>query len=398
MRLGYAHFASNRDRYATPRAGTPALADAILPWRVVDEPPPPPVPPKREPSARARPAASSSGGQVPKRVTPWLLRRVNTSASLSQAAQAAQVQVTRDRLPQKASSIADIKGSPPKPPPLPPSYQQLQVRPSEESFRVVVPPPRQSKDNVAKTANHPVVVSSFQVLVHTPSKPTLADRSAKARKAPSSHSRAPSPQPSFGSIREDRLCRGAAAASTARRPARLPKPAQPPGYHYPEPFPAAPPPYREESSPPSGRSRSLPRSRKHSSPFEKEAPLPALPDHPPLSASAVSRIQAAYKVSNQFGDAVKRQEVRLAIPTFNHTAPVSAFIPHAGQRYMTAAEIDSHRKAKQRMNRSPRDHDANQRTLSKPRSYGEVNSSESRRRAASANSGRGNHDTKSRIR
>src|SRR6267142_2303000 len=274
------HLASNRDCYATPRAGNPVFADAILPWRVVDEPPPPPVPPKHEPSARARPAASSSGGQVPKRVTPWLLRRVNTSASLSQDARV-QVQVTRDRLPQKASSIADIKGSSPKPPPLPPSYQQLQVRPSEESFRVVVPPPRQSKDNVAKTASHPVVVSSFQVLVHTPSKPTLTDRSAGARKTPSSHS--PSPQPSFGSIREDRLCRGAAAASTARRPARQPKPAQPPGYHYPESFPA-PPPYREKSSPPSGRSRSLPRSRKHSPAFEnlKEAPLPALPDHPPL--------------------------------------------------------------------------------------------------------------------
>jgi hypothetical protein len=368
----------DRDCYATPRAGTPVFADAILPWRVVDEPPPPPVPPKHEPSARGRPAASSSGGQVPKRVTPWLLRRVNTSASLTRDAMV-QVQVTRDRLPQKASSIADIKGSSPKPPPLPPSYQQLQVRPSEESFRLVVPPPRQSKDNGAKTANHPVVVSSFQVLVHTPSKPTLTD---------SSHS--PSPQPSFGSIREDRLCRGAAAASTARRSARQPKPAQPPGYHNPESFPA-PPPYREKSSPPSARSRSLPRSRKHSLAFEnlkKEAPLPALPDHPPLSASAISRIQAAYKVSNQFGDAVKCQEVRLAVPTSSYTASASAFLPHAGQRYMTAAELDSHRKAKQRMDKSPRDHDAPQRTLSKPRSYGEVISSESRWRAASANSGR----------
>lgn len=384
MRLGYAHLASNRDRYATPRAGTPVFADAILPWRV-DEPPPPPVPPKHEPSARARPAASSSSGQVPKRVTPWLLRRVNTSASLTREARV-QVQVTRDRLPQKASSIADIKGSSPKPP----SYQQLQARPSEESVRVIVPPPRKSKDNVVKPASHPVLVSSFQVLVHTPSKSTLADRSAEARKAPSSHS--PSPQPSFGSIREDRLCRGAAAASTARRPARQPKPAQPPGYNYPEPSPA-PPPYREKSSPPSGRSRSLPRSRKHSTAFEnsKEAPLPALPDHPPLSASAVSRIQAAYKVSNQFGDAVKSQEVRLAIPTFNHTTSASAFIPHARQRYMTAAELDGHRKAKQRTDMSPRDHDVHPRTLSKPRSYAEVNSSESRRRAASANSGRGKH-------
>jgi hypothetical protein len=297
---------------------------------------------------------------------------VKTSASLSQDAR---VQVTHDRLPQKAWSVADIKGSSPKPPPLPPlppAYQQLQGRPSEESFRVVVPPPRQSKDNVAKTATGSVVVSSIQVHVHTPSKPSLPNRSAEVRKAPSSHS--PSPQPSFGSIREDRLCRRVAATSATRRPAQQPKPAQPPGYHYPEPFPA-PPPYRaspEERPPPSSRSRSLPRSRKHNPTFERETPLPALPDHPPLSASAVSRIQAAYKVSNQFGDAVMRQEVRLAIPTQDHTAPLPPFIPRAGQRYMSAAELDSHRKARQRTNKSSRCHDAHQRILSKPRSYGEV--------------------------
>jgi hypothetical protein len=298
------------------------------------------------------------------------------------------MQVTRDRLPQKASS-ADVKGLSPKKPPLPPSYQRqrLQVRPSEENFRIVVPPPRQSKDTAAKTANGSVVVSSIEVLVHTPSKPVLPDKSAQARKAPSAHS--PSPQPSFGSICEDRLCRG--AASAARRPARQPKPAQPSGYPYPGPSLPAPPPYREENSPPSGRSRSLPRSRKHSPAFERDAPLSALPDHPTLSASAISRIQAAYKVSNQFGDAVKRQELRLAIPSLAHAPPVPAPIPRAGQRYLSVTELDSHRKARQRMDKSSRDHDAYQRTLSKPRSCGEVRSGESRRRAASANSGRGNH-------
>jgi hypothetical protein len=241
------------------------------------------------------------------------------------------------------------------------------------------------------------VVSSIQVLVHTPSKPVLPnDKSAQARKAPSSSSssQTPSPQPSFGNIREDRLCRGAAAAaSAARRPARQtkPTPAQSPVHHYPGPSSPAPPPYREESLPPSSRSRSLPRSRKHSPAFETNAPLPSLPDHPPLSASALSRIQAAYKVSNQFGDAIKQQELRLAIPSPDYIPPVPASIPRAGQRYLTAAELESHRRTRQRMDLSSRGLDAYQRTLSKPRSCGEVRSCESRRRVASANPGRSNH-------
>jgi len=393
----------NRDPYyATPRAGTLDCADAILPWRVED-PPPPPVPPKRrEPSAR--PAAAQA--DVPKRVTPWLLRRVKTPA-------AQDAHVTHDRhLP--PSSSANVRQSPaPAPAAKPPSYQQQQQQqqpppphhPREETFRVV--PRQQSKDDsvAVKAANRPVVVSSIKVLVHTPSKPALPDKPdrSEAWKAPSS-SRFPTPQPSVGSLHEERR---RPAAATAPRPTRPPlpqaKPSHPPSYHYPEPFPA-PPPYRvspEESSPspPSGRSRSLPRSRKHSPAFQKDAPLPALPSHPPLSASAMSRVQAAYKVSKQFGDAVMQQEARLAIPRTDYIppVPVPASTPRTARRFMSAAELDSHRKARLRGDKSSREQEARQRALSKPSFYSERYAGESRQRATSANSGRGYNDTKSRI-
>ena len=357
---------SNRDRCATPRAGTLDCVDAILPWRVVDDPLPPPVPPKREISARSPAEGYARAAEVPKRVTPWLHRRVKTPVPSQDP------QVTgHHRLPEKASS-GDVKGYSVSP--KPPSYRsQLQVRPSEESFRVL---PSKSTDNLAKTA----VVSSIQVLVHTPAKPALVNKIDRheARKAPSDHS--PTPQPSIGSFHEaTRSRRGVALAPSLTR---LPKQTQPPSY--PGPIPA-PPPYRaspEESSLHSGRSRSLPRSRKHSSrsALEKEVPpLPALPDHPQLSASAVSRIQAAYKVSNEFGNAVMRQEVRLAIPSPEHMAPVPAPTPRVARHFMSAAELDTHRKAKRR------EHEARQRTMSKPSFSVERPSGQSRQRATSAN-------------
>jgi len=392
---------SNRDRYATPRAGTLDFVDAILPWRVVDDSLPPPVPPKGEVSARSPPAEGAArDAEVPKRVgvTPWLHRRVKTPPAVSSHSQDT-TQVTRNhhRLPGKASPD-DVKGSFASP--KPPSYQhQLHVRPSEESFRVVVPQPLYSKStsSLAKPATsrpQPVVLSSIQVLVHTlaKAKPTLVNKidGHEAREAPSTH--APTPQPSIGSFHESRSRRGVAATPSLSH-TRLPKQTQPPSY--PVPFPA-PPPYRaspEESSlhSDSGRSRSLPRSRNHSSrsALEKEAPLPALPDHPRLSASATSRIRAAYKVSNEFGNAVMRQEVRLATPSPEHMAPVPVPTPRVARHFMSAAELDSHRKGKQR------EHEARKRTMSKPSFSVELSSGQSRQRATSTNSGRGNRDMKS---
>jgi hypothetical protein len=63
--------------------------------------------------------------------------------------------------------------------------------------------------------------------------------------------------------------------------------------------------------------------------------------------------------------------------------------PRVALRFMSAAELDSHRKGKQR------EHEARQRAMSKPFSSVELSSGQSRQRATSANSGRGNRDMKS---
>lgn len=427
--------------------------DAVLPWRFED-PLPPPVPPKNDLKATIPKA-------IPERVTPWLLRRVKAP-------------VTR-AIPTTQKASADVRGSP-KPPAYAYHAVQQQVRPSEERLGAVRPSPPPSGDNVAIPAGRPVTPAPQQVQPRTPPKPAVVDRSARseAQRAPTLHSASPSPQPqpSIRSAHEERSRpRTAAPLRTAVLPERAPLPS----YHSAEPFPA-PPPYRasaEDSHAKSGRSRSLPRSRKHSSAFEKD-PLPPLPNHPPLSSSAVSRVQAGYKISKEFGDAVMRQEVRVAIPTPDHTRldpeptplsgsavsriqagykvskefgdavmrqevrvaiptpdhtkldpassqpPLSSsavsriqagykvskefgdaimrqevrmaiptpdhdFTPtlRAGRRFMSASELQSFRKAKQRTDRGPLEHEARHRTSSKPSSRVERCSGDSRQRAAS---------------
>jgi hypothetical protein len=415
-------FCIDRDRYATPRAGTFDCVDAVLPWRFEEPLPlPPPVPPKSD--LKARPAAAA----IPERVTPWLLRRVKTP-------------VTRATTQQKAS--ADIRGSP-----KPPAYHhhhhavQQQIHPSEERLEIVP----QSGGNVAIAANsHPVIQrSAVQVHPHTPPKPAVAERSAtprsEAQRVPTPHSG--SPQSSIRTAHEEKT--RPTRAAVPLRPA-LSERAHLPSYHSAEPFPA-PPPYRaEDSYPTSIRSRSLPRSRKHGPALGKEASLPPLPSHPPLSSSAVSRIQAGYKVSKEFGDAIMRQEVRMAIPTPiptpGHTKldpttfpplPSHPQLPNSavsriqagykvskefgdaifrqevrmaiptpdhldsaptqrvGRRFMSASELQSHRKAKQRTDKSSPEQEVRQRTSSKPSSHVERRSGDSRQRAASTHSGRG---------
>lgn len=114
-----------------------------------------------------------------------------------------------------------------------------------------------------------------------------------------------------------------------------------------------------------------------------------VPDHtkldpassqPPLSSSAVSRIQAGYKVSKEFGDAIMRQEVRMAMPTPDHDFEQT---PRVGRRFMSASELQSFRKAKQRTDKGSLEHEARQRTSSKPSSRVERCSGDSRQRAAS---------------
>jgi hypothetical protein len=444
--------------------------DAVLPWRF-EEPLPPPVPPKSDLKARAA-AAIPIPKAIPERVTPWLLRRVKAPVTRGTT------QMTTHSPQQKAS--ADVRGSPKPPAYVYHAVQQQQIRPSEERLGIVPPP--QSGDNVAIPASRPVTPAPQTAHPHTPPKPAVADRSTRSRseaqRAPTLPSSSPQPQPSIRSAHEERSrSRTAAPLRNAVLPERVPLPS----YHSAEPFPA-PPPYRasaEDGYPNSGRSRSLPRSRKHGSAFEKD-PLPPLPSHPPLSSSAMSRIQAGYKISKEFGDAIKRQEVRIAIPTPEHTrldpepTPLSgsavsriqagykvskefgdavmrqevrvaiptpdhtkldpassqpplsssavsriqagykvskefgdaimrqevrlaiptpdhdlAPTPRAGRRFMSASELQSFRKAKQRTDKGSLEHELRQRTSSKPSSRVERCSGDSRQRATSTNSGRG---------
>lgn len=99
----------------------------------------------------------------------------------------------------------------------------------------------------------------------------------------------------------------------------------------------------------------------------------------------------------EFGDAVMRQEVRMATPAPEHTRLDPAPTPRAGMRFMSASELEGFRKAaRERVDKLPREHETRQRTPSKPSYHVERCSGESRQRAVSAHSGRGNHDMKSR--
>ena len=359
----------DRDPYTTPKAGTFDFVDAVLPWRF-EEPSPPPVPPKSD--AKARPAAT-----LPERVTPWLLRRVK--APVTQA-----TQVTHT---QKASTdIKGIKGSP-----RPPAYHvvQQQIRPSQESLAIVPPSGEHIAITVASRPAPPVVQPAVQVRhrtpppPRTPPKPAVAHRSTRSEAPPRGlTSQSGSPQSAVRRPHEE-IVRPRTATPTP--PALLPGRANLPSYHSAEPFPA-PPPYRasaEDSYPTSARSRSLPRSRKQGSTFEKEVPLPPLPSYPPLPSTAVSRIQAGYKVSKEFGDAILRQEVRIAMPTPDHTRLDYAPTPRVGRRFMSASEMQSFRKGKQYTDKSYLEHEVRQRTSSKPYSHVERTSGDSRQRATS---------------
>jgi hypothetical protein len=325
----------SRDGYATPRAGTLHYVDAVLPWRFED-PTPPPVPPKSE--LRVRPAASAEN--IPKRVTPWLLRHVKAPES----------HVTRP--PQKA--VADIMGSP-----KPPAYELVQQQqPKEERPSGERPRTSPQSHNLPKLASLPALQTTVRApapapapapdypLPPIPAPPTKPDKSDKRKEPVSgSVSHAYAPQSSGRGRHEERP---RPRTKSSPRPAPVPAtvvPVPQPTHTHARSFPE-PPSYRSaagESSLPSARSKSLPRSRKKSSTFEKDAPLPPLPNHPPLPSSAMSRIHAAYKVSNEFGNAVMRQESRLATPL-----PDVAPTPRVGQRFMTASEIQSLRKSRQR--------------------------------------------------
>lgn len=344
--------------------------------------------------------------RIPERVTPWLLRRVKTP--VTRATQPAPAPAS-----QKASTD-NIKGGTHTPKPEPPAYYhavpQKQVYPSQERLvRTPTPTARGPATVVVQTVPVPREPPKQAAVVHRPATSTFA-----AKGGGETQKRAPTPTPSRPSCPQIRSVRSAPQEERPRpsRPAtRAPlRPVavtvQPerrvllPSYHSAEPFPSspAPPPYRasaEDSYPTSVRSRSLPRSsRKHAGgpTFEKEAaPLPPLPSHPLLSSSAISRIQAGHKVSKEFGDAIMKQELRLATPTSDHSTRLDPVPnPRLRQRFVSASELQSHRRAKLNTDKIAPEQEARLRTLNNKSSpnVGRC-AGDSRQRTASAHQGRG---------
>ena len=351
---------------------------------------------------KVRSAAGSSipePERIPERVTPWLLRRVKTP--VTRATQTAPAPAS-----QKASTD-NIRGGTRTPKPEPPAYHavpQQHIYPSQERLALAI--------TQTPIRGPPAVV---QTVPRTPPKPAaVAYRSASAARGGETQQRVPTPTPILHSgCPQIRSVRSAPSEERRSRHPATRAPLRPvavqperrvllPSYHSAEPFPSspAPPPYRvsaEDSYPTSVRSRSLPRSsRKHgASTFEKDAtplpPLPPLPSHPQLSSSAISRIQAGHKVSKEFGDAIMKQELRLATPTSDHHSsrldPVPN--PRLGQRFLSSSELQSHRKAKLRTDKITPEHEARLRTLNKSSPNVGRCSGDSRQRTTSAHQGRG---------
>lgn len=149
-----------------------------------------------------------------------------------------------------------------------------------------------------------------------------------------------------------------------------PEPAHPPRYRPRELSPALPP-YRAtegSSAPPLKVPWPQDRSRKPSSAFSGGEPRLALPSgHPPLPDSSVSRIRAAYRVSNELGNAVMLQEVRVTTPA-DYPRPDAASA--VTRRFVSVTEPEGFRKVDARVDRRSSEREARQRASSKPSDCG----------------------------
>jgi len=158
-----------------------------------------------------------------------------------------------------------------------------------------------------------------------------------------------------------------------RRGTPPPGPAHPPRYRSRElsSTPTLPPNCTTEgNSAPSKEPWPRDRSRKPSSAFSGGEPRLALPGHHPLLPnSAVSRIRAAYRVSNELGSAVMLQEVRMATPA-DYTGPDTASTPRVTRRFVSVTGREGFRKVNARLDRRSNEREARQRALSKPSDYG----------------------------
>lgn len=263
-----------------------------------------------------------------KQVTPWLFRRVNASASLT-------------AMHPEMVTTADVMGTA-----NPPSYHAAQEN-----------CPSKGRSTGARS------IETYSPADTTlPRSPTRAPRGLAWLSRPV-RTAAPSDaaanlglgQPSLRCATEAEWSR---PGLTIRRCAPPPESVNPPCYRSRE-LSITPtlPPYSATgaSFAPSKEPQPQDGSRKPIPAFSGDGPRP---NNQLVPESAVSRIQAAYKVSNDLGNAVMMQEVRLATPV--------ALSPRAGRRFVSVTELEGIRKVNARADRRPGERESRQRALSKP--------------------------------
>ena len=294
---------------------------------------------QQQPPVRSKTEPPSRLAENSKRITPWLFRRVNAPVSPT-------AQTTRH--PEKA--VADVMGSP-----KPPSYSAAQ-----ESCP--------SKEMSTGAQEIDITATDSPVDTTLPRSPTRAprglawpnrpNRTATASDAASASNLG---QSSLRSATFVEQSRPGLTVTIRQRGTPPPELAHPPRYRSRElSITTTLPPYSATrgSFMLSKEPQSQNRCRKPSSELSSGEPRLALPSGPLLPESAVSRIRAAYKVSNELGNAVMRQEVRVATPL--------ALSPRSRRRFMSVTEAEGLRKVNARMDRRSGEREARQRASSKP--------------------------------
>ncbi|KAH9045116.1 hypothetical protein EDB84DRAFT_784186 [Lactarius hengduanensis] len=275
-----------------------------------------------------------------KRVTPWLFRRVNAPVSPTS-------QLSQTRYPEKVAT--DVIGSA-----KPPSYQESY--PSKEESTGA-----RHEIEIAVTArdSHAGTPPS-QSPTQAPTGPAWLNKPNRTAAPTASNSR----QSGSRSIAEEERSRPGFAVTLP------PEPTHPPRYRPRESSltPTLPPYCATEGS--SARSKEpwpQDRRRKPSSALGGGGePRLALPSgHPLLPDSAVSRIRAAYRVSNELGSAVMLQEMRMTTPA-DYRRPDAALASRGTRRFMSVTEREGSREVHARLERRSSERGARQRALNKP--------------------------------
>ena len=269
-----------------------------------------------------------------KRVTPWLFRQVNAPGSPTS-------QTPSPSHPEEAP--ANVMRST-----KPPSYP-----PAQESSP--------SKETSADTAQEiEIAAKDSRAGTHLPQSPP---RAPIGLPWPNRPNRSAGPSDSAPNLRQAGLCSDVEEERprpgiAIRHGTAAPAPARPPR-HRP----------REMSFTPSLSSYSVSGGSSATStepwPQDRSSTTSSVGSCLALPGSAVSRIRAAYKVSNELGNAVTLQELRVATPV-----PDAASTPRVTRRFVSITEPEGFRKVYARVDRRSGSREARQRVLSKPSDYG----------------------------